>query len=123
MTRRISKNRQRKNQKELLEVLSTLNKEQLQIIFKYLDRCAIDHVSSLVYNLIYFKNKNLSKESKKKLISALIGNEPIVKYVSRKSNNFEKKKMKLSQRGGFLGTLFAVGLPILAEIVASQVRK
>ena len=76
----------------------------------------------LVYNLIYFKNQNLSKESKKKLISALIGNEPIVKYVSRKSNNFEKKKKKLSQSGGFLGTLFAVGLPILAEIIASQVR-
>ena len=116
------KARQRKSQKELIEVLSSLNKNQLKIIVKYLDQCAVDHISSLVYNLIYFENRNLGKHAKKKLLKCLMGNEKRALYLSKRSNKIERKKKILAQNGGFLGTLMSIGLPILAEIIASQVR-
>ena len=113
---------QKKNQKQLIEVLCSLSKEHLEVILKYLDQCAVDHISSLVYNLIYFENRNLGKHAKKKLLKCLMGNEKKALYLSKRSNKIERKKKILAQNGGFLGTLMGIGLPILAEIIASQVR-
>ena len=114
------KARLRKQQKQFFEVLNSLPEEHLQVIIKYLDQCAIDHIGSLVYNLTQFENSNLTKRDKKKLYKCLIGNTKLAYYLTKPANNFEKKKKKLSQSGGFLATLLSVGIPILAEIIASQ---
>ena len=55
----------RGEQKEFFEVLNSLSEEQLRVITKYLDQCAVDHIGTLVYNLTQFKNSNLSKKDKK----------------------------------------------------------
>ena len=114
------KARLRKEQKQFFEVLNSLPEEHLRVIIKYLDHCAIDHIGSLVYNLTQFENNNLTKRDKKKLYKCLIGNTKLAYYLAKPSNNFEKKKKKLSQSGGFLATLLSVGIPVLAEIIASQ---
>ena len=116
------KSKLKREAKELFEVLSRLTEKQLQVIVKYLDRCAIGHIGSLIYNLTHFENPNLTKKDKKKLYQCLIGNTKLANYLIKRKNSFQIKKRKLSQSGGFLGTLLAVGLPILAEIVASQIR-
>ena len=112
----------RREGKELFEVLSCLTEKQLQVIVKYLDHCAIDHIGSLVYNLTQFDNPNLTSKDKKKLYKCLMGNTTLASYLTKPKNNFRTKKRKLAQRGGFLATLLAVGVPLLAEIIASQVR-
>lgn len=114
------KARLRKEQKQFFEVLNSLPEEHLRVIIKYLDHCAIDHIGSLVYNLTQFENSNLTKRDKKKLYKCLIGNTKLAHYLTKPANNFEKKKKKLEQSGGFLATLLSVGIPILAEIIASQ---
>lgn len=116
------KSKLKREGKELFEVLSCLTEKQLSVIVKYLDSCAIDHIGSLVYNLTQFENPNLTKKDKKKLYKCLIGNTKLASYLTKPKNSFQRKKIKLAQSGGFLGTLLAVGLPILAEIVASQIR-
>ena len=114
------KARLRKEQKQFFEVLNSLPEEHLRVIIKYLDHCAIDHIGSLVYNLTQFENNNLTKRDKKKLNKCLICNTKLAYYLAKPSNNFEKKKKKLSQSGGFLATLLSIGIPVLAEIIASQ---
>ena len=116
------KSQLKREAKDLFEVLSSLNEKQLQIIVKYLDHCAVGHIGSLVYNLTQFENPNLSKRDKKKLYKCLMGNTSLATYLTKPKNNFRTKKRKLAQRGGFLATLLAVGVPLLAEIIASQVR-
>ena len=115
------KSKLKRERKKLFEVLSTLTEKQLQVIIKYLDSCAVGHIGSLVYNLTQFENPNLSKKDKKKLFNCLIGNTKLATYLTKPNNSFERKRKKLTQNGGFLATLLAVGLPILANIVASQI--
>ena len=115
------KSKLKREGKELFEVLSSLNEKQLQVIVKYLDHCAVGHISSLVYNLTQFENPNLTKRDKKKLYKCLIGNTNLASYLTKPNNSFKIKKKRLSQSGGFLATLLAVGLPLLANIVASQI--
>ena len=115
------KSKLKREGKELFEVLSTLTEKQLQVIVKYLDSCAVGHIGSLVYNLTQFENPNLSKKDKKKLYNCLIGNTKLATYLIKPKNSFVIKRKKLTQNGGFLATLLAVGLPLLANIIASQI--
>jgi hypothetical protein len=117
---RPQKARLRRKEKEFFEVLKSLSEEQLRVITKYLDQCAIDHIGNLVHNLTKFENDDLSERDKKKLYKCLMGNTKLAHYLTKPAKNFEKKKKKLSQSGGFLATLLSVGIPILAEIIASQ---
>lgn len=118
------KHKFRKDHKELLEVLACLSQKQLQVIVKYFNRCGVDHIGTLVHNLTKYKNPNILKENKKKLYKCLSENKKLATYLIKEDNNFRGKIKKLSsqQGGALITTLLAVGLPILAEIIASAVR-
>ena len=118
------KHKFRKDHKELLEVLAGLSQQQLRVIFKYFNECGVDHIGTMVVNLVKFKNPNITKENKKKLYKCLSENKKLARYLVKEDNNYRGKIKKLaSQEGGALiTTLLAVGLPVLAEIIASAVR-
>ena len=69
------KHKFRKDHKELLEVLAGLSQQELRVIFKYLNKCGVDHIGTLVVNLAKFENPNITKENKKKLYKCLSENK------------------------------------------------
>ena len=54
----------------------------------------------------------------------LIENRQLAKYLSKSTNSYKVKRKKLQTQSGsaLLTTLFAVGMPVLAEIIANAVR-
>ena len=113
----------RKETSELVQVLATLPDEHLRIVVKNLNGTAIDYIGTLVLNLTQYKN-NLKKDDKHKLKKCLRENRQLAKYVSKPTNSYKVKRKKLQTQSGsaLLTTLFAVGIPVLAEIIANAVR-
>ena len=113
----------RKESSEFLQVLATLSEKQLCTIVKHLNGSAIDYIGTLVHNLTQYKN-SLKKEDKKKLLKCLSENRKLVNYLSKPTNGYKVKRKKLQSQNGsaLLTTLLTVGIPILAEIIASAVR-
>ena len=113
----------RKQSVEFLKVLSSLSEKQLQVLLKYINGEGIDYIGTLVHNLTQYKNP-LNKDDKKKLLKCFAENTKLVKYLARSTNSYKVKRKKLQNQNGaaLLTTLLTVGIPILAEIIASAVR-
>ena len=114
-----------KEHKALLEILARLSEQELRVIFKYFNKCGIDHIGTLVVNLVKFKNPNLTKENKNKLYKALFENKKLVRYLIKHDNKLEGKINKLTTQegGGLITALLSIGIPILADIIASAATK
>ena len=117
------KSKFRKESAEFLQLLATLSQKQLCTLVKHLNGTAIDYIGTLVHNLTQYKN-SLKKEDKKKLLKCLSENRKLAKYLSKPTNSYKVKRKKLQSQNGaaLLTTLLTVGIPILAEIIASAVR-
>ena len=113
----------RKQSVEFLKVLSSLSEKQLRVLVKYINGEGIDYIGTLVHNLTQYKNP-LNKDDKKKLLKCFAENTKLVKYLARSTNSYKVKRKKLQNQNGaaLLTTLLTVGIPILAEIIASAVR-
>ena len=113
----------RKQSVEFLKVLSSLSEKQLRVLVKYINGEGIDYIGTLVHNLTQYKNP-LNKDDKKKLLKCFAENTKLVKYLARSTNSYKVKRKKLQKQNGaaLLTTLLTVGIPILAEIIASAVR-
>ena len=104
--------------------MAGLSQKELRVIFKYLNKCGVDHIGTLVVNLTKFENPNITKENKKKLYKCLSENKKLATFLIKANNSYSGKIKKLSSQegGALITTLLAVGLPLLAEIIASAVR-
>jgi hypothetical protein len=123
---RPSKNKFIKEHKALLEILARLSEQELRVIFKYFNKCGIDHIGTLVVNLVKFKNPNLTKENKNKLYKVLFENKNLVRYlINNNENKLEGKIKKLTTQkgGGLITALLSIGIPILVDIIASAATK
>ena len=122
---RPSKKKFIKEHKALLEILARLSEEELRVIFKCFNKCGIDHIGTLVVNVVKFKNPNLTKENKNKLYKALFENKKLVRYLIKHDNKLEGKIKKLTTQegGGLITALLSIGIPILADIIASAATK
>ena len=115
-----------KEHKALLEILARLSEQELRVIFKYFNKCGIDHIGTLVVNLVKFKNPNLTKENKNKLYKVLFENKNLVRYlINNNENKLEGKIKKLTTQkgGGLITALLSIGIPILVDIIASAATK
>lgn len=123
---RPSKNKFIKEHKALLEILARLSEQELRVIFKYFNKCGIDHIGTLIVNLVKFKNPNLTKENKNKLYKVLFENKNLVRYlINNNENKLEGKIKKLTTQegGGLITALLSIGIPILVDIIASAAKK
>lgn len=123
---RPSKNKFIKEHKALLEILARLSEQELRVIFKYFNKCGIDHIGTLIVNLVKFKNPNLTKENKNKLYKVLFENKNLVRYlINNNENKLEGKIKKLTTQegGGLITALLSIGIPILVDIIASAATK
>ena len=113
----------RKESVEFLKVLSALSEKQLRVVVKYLNGIGIDFIGKLVHNLTQYKNP-FNKENKKKLQKCIKENSKLITYLAKPTNSYKMKRKKLQDQNGsaLLTTLLTVGIPVLAEIIASAVR-
>lgn len=114
-----------KEHKELLEVLARLSQQELRVIFRFLNQCAVDHIGTLLVNLAKYKNSNLTKDNKDKLYKTLFENKNLVAYLLKPRRKLKGKIKKLSSQegGALISTLLGIGIPILADIIARAVTK
>ena len=106
--------------------MARLSEQELRVIFKYFNKCGIDHIGTLVVNLVKFKNPNLTKENKNKLYKVLFENKNLVRYlINNNENKLEGKIKKLTTQkgGGLITALLSIGIPILVDIIASAATK
>ena len=114
----------RKESVEFYKVLASLSENKLRVLVKYLNGIGIDLIGTLVHNLTNYKNPTLNKEGRKQLQKCIIENPKLINYLRKPTNSRKGKRKKLQHQNGaaLLTTLLTVGIPVLAEIIASAVR-
>jgi hypothetical protein len=97
----------------LLRALQLMSPRQRRGFFKLATPQQMRVFEEACYNLV--KNKKLSKKNLG-LLAKKYGST--IKVLALRGNSIKKKRVILSQKGGFLGAL----LPILASIVTSFIK-
>ena len=121
----VGRQRKRQNKENLafFKVLSALSQKELQVLVKYLNSDGINLIGTLVYNLTQYRNP-LNKKGQEKLEKCIRENCKLINHLVKPANSYKVKRKKLQNQNGaaLLTTLLTVGIPILAEIIASAVR-
>ena len=121
----VGRQRKRQNKEDLafFNVLSGLSQKELQVLVKYLNSDGINLIGTLVFNLTQYRNP-LNKKGQEKLEKCISENCKLINHLVKPANSYKVKRKKLQNQNGaaLLTTLLTVGIPILAEIIASAVR-
>ena len=121
----VGRQRKRQNKEDLafFNVLFGLSQKELQVLVKYLNSDGINLIGTLVYNLTQYRNP-LNKKGQEKLEKCIRENCKLINHLVNPANSYKVKRKKLQNQNGaaLLTTLLTVGIPILAEIIASAVR-
>ena len=121
----VGRQRKRQNKEDLafFKVLSALSQKELQVLVKYLNSDGINLIGTLVFNLTQYRNP-LNKKGQEKLEKCIRENCKLINHLVKPANSYKVKRKKLQNQNGaaLLTTLLTVGIPILAEIIASAVR-
>ena len=121
----VGRQRKRQNKEDLafFNVLSGLSQKELQVLVKYLNSDGINLIGTLVYNLTQYRNP-LNKKGQEKLEKCIRENCKLINHLIKPTNSYKVKRKNLQKQNGaaLLTTLLTVGIPILAEIIASAVR-
>ena len=121
----VGRQRKRQNKENLafFKVLSALSQKELQVLVKYLNSDGINLIGTLVYNLTQYRNP-LNKKGQEKLEKCIDENCKLINHLIKPDNSYRVKRKNLQKQNGaaLLTTLLTVGIPILAEIIASAVR-
>ena len=118
------KKKDKKSLRALAEILAVLKPQQVNSIIQFLDDSAIDRICTLIFNVVHRdRSQILGQENIEKLLKCLSGKRTMLTYLTKKNNKIAKKRRYLKQSGGFLATLAGIALPLLAEVIISQVTK
>lgn len=82
----------------------------------------IDTICQLMQNVIY-RNIGLSKLKQSKLRKLIKPRAAKMKYLTKASNNMQKKRKILKQEGGAIGAIIAKALPTIISFVSSMFTK
>jgi len=98
----------KKNRKEkelgLLKTLIRLKIEDQKNIIRYLSVPALNLLGECFHNIIS-TNLMLKKGQRKKLKEKLPGNEKLIRFIAKKSNCPEKRRIKLMQSGNLFNAI------------------
>ena len=107
--------------RELAEILSSLKHHQVDSLIQFLDDTAIEDICTLIHNIVHRdRSEKVGEENIQKLLKCMSGKRRMLIYLTKKKNNIKKKRRILKQSGGFLATLAAIILPLVAEVVINQ---
>jgi FMN-dependent NADH-azoreductase len=100
-------------QKDFLSVLKRCSPEELESMLKFINKEGRDTLYASIYNCMY--NSNLP-DNLKGVICNLKSHRKTLEYLSKSSNDENKKKKILLQRGGqFLAPILSAAIPLLAN--------
>ena len=112
-----------KRQLAFLECLVHLSPKQFKTVISHLDQTSVNYICDFIFAIINDTDIDLKLDEEKieQVKQCLKGNRKLVEYLTNGKKHYLLRQKRLEQSGGFLGTLLAVGLPVLAEIIISQV--
>ena len=114
--------KERRRLQALAEILSLLKPHQVEAFIQFVDNSTIKDICTLIYNVVHRDRRaKLGDENIQKLCKCMTGRRREIIYLTKKKNNIKKKRRILKQSGGFLATLAAIVLPLVAEVIISQV--
>ena len=114
--------KERRRLQALAEILSLLKPHQVETLIQFVDNDTINDICTLIFNVVHRdRSAKLGDENIQKLCKCMTGRRREIIYLTKKKNNIKKKRRILKQSGGFLATLAAIVLPLVAEVIISQV--
>jgi len=114
--------KEKKRLGEIAELLSVLKPHQVESLIQFLDDDAIENICTLIFNVVHRdRSEKVGEENIKKLCMCMSGKRSEIIYLTKKRNKIKKKRRILKQSGGFLATLAAIVLPLVAEVIINQV--
>ena len=114
--------KERRRLRALAELLSFLKPPQVEAFIQFVDDDTINDICTLIFNVVHRdRSAKLGEENIQKLCKCMTGRRREIIYLTKKKNNIKKKRRILKQSGGFLATLAAIVLPLVAEVIISQV--
>ena len=114
--------KEKKRLGKIAELLSSLKSHQVESLIQFLDDDAIENICTLVFNVVHRdRSEKVGEENIKKLCKCMSGKRSEILYLTKKKNQIKKKRRILKQSGGFLATLAAIVLPLVAEVIINQV--
>ena len=114
--------KERRRLQALAELLSLLKPHQVETLIQFVDNDTINDICTLIFNVVHRdRTAKLGEENIQKLCKCMTGRRREIIYLTKKKNNIKKKRRILKQSGGFLATLAAIVLPLVAEVIISQV--
>ena len=98
-----------------LKILKRLSAPEQAEILSRMNEKSVNDVSSMLYNFIHC-DLGMSKPLKKKMRKACWQHEADIRYISDKSRPYKQRQKRLvKQTGGFLGTVVATVVPLIAS--------
>jgi len=106
----------------LVKIFKRLNEVERIALIKILDVPGINFICETISNCVYHPPQNLSNRKIKKLKKLLSPMRKDIEKLTNFNTSVERrrslliKKQKDEQKGGFIGTIFSLALPLLIEL-------
>ena len=114
MSKKLKTIRQKKL--DFLTALKKLKPDHRCSVVNYLNDDGIEALCEIVHNVVH-KDIKLSSSKKAKIRKEFGSHRKKLAFLGNKKNDIVKKRKILKQNGGFLGTLLAIAIPIIAELI------
>lgn len=101
-----------------LKTIHGLKPGQFEVLSSYLSDEGTQELSACVRNSIC--SELIPKKKRNKLKEKLWAAKKDLRYISKKSNNLEKRRKRLPKIGGNIGLIISSVLPILLQILGKK---
>ena len=104
----------------VLDLIKKTKSDKMQDVLPYLNEDVQETICTLIGNCL--RNKTISTKKRINLSKKLAHKKNLLRYLSNPKVPIEKRRQKLPQAGGVIGTILSVALPLLASYIASKVK-
>lgn len=117
-----------KNKKHIdlafLQILSKLNQKDIEYLLPLLKREQIDIICSVCRNILFSENGlKLKRRHINKIRKLTLPNAKDYKTLANFNSSLKTKKKIIHQRGGMIGTIIGIALPLISSLISSLSSK
>lgn len=103
-----------------LKLLSKLNHEDIQYLVPLLKKNHIDIICTVCRNILFSENGlKLKKRHINKIKKLTLSNAKDYKTLANFNSSLKMKKRIINQRGGMIGTIIGIALPLITSLISS----
>ena len=121
---RVGKSKQSHKKRTLLalRMLNNVRDEDKRSAIRLLSNDGVDRICEAVRNILFCRQPMCSRK-KNQLRKLLQSHSKAFHAIADINIDTEKRKRLLEQKGGFLGTLLSIAIPIISGIIAATSHK